>query len=246
MPQLMGIVNLTPDSFWEQSRFSNPASAFDRMLELYDDGASIADIGAVSSRPGAPEVPMEEEWKRLKPFLSLFGGNVPSELRISIDTTRSEIVRRSFDLIGNFIVNDISAGQDDPRMLGTVAELGLTYIAMHRRGDSRSMDSLTSYPRGVLREVSEFFSSFGEQARKEGVCDWILDPGFGFAKNDGQNLELLEHLSDFKVFGRPILAGISDKRFTSGRQAELYRKLVGQGADILRVHDVKTVLKYIN
>lgn len=221
----MGILNLTPDSFFESSRYN---------MDIFDSGADIVDIGAVSSRPGAPAVSRELEWSRLKPVLSA----LPAGKRISIDTTGSGIVRRAHALIGDFIVNDISAGEDDPKMLSTVAELGLPYIAMHKRGNPQSMDRLTDYD-DVVEDVMDYFRAFSLKAQDAGIQNWILDPGFGFAKNDWQNLSLLNNLERFKAFGRPVLVGIADKRFTHGQTEKMHREAVLHGADILRVHDVR-------
>lgn len=221
----MGILNLTPDSFFESSRYN---------MDIFDSGADIVDIGAVSSRPGAPAVSRELEWSRLKPVLSA----LPAGKRISIDTTGSGIVRRAHALIGDFIVNDISAGEDDPEMLSTVAELGLPYIAMHKRGNPQSMDRLTDYD-DVVEDVMDYFRAFSLKAQDAGIQNWILDPGFGFAKNDWQNLSLLNKLERFKAFGRPVLVGIADKRFTHGQTEKMHREAVLHGADILRVHDVR-------
>lgn len=221
----MGILNLTPDSFFESSRYN---------MDIFDSGADIVDIGAVSSRPGAPAVSRELEWSRLEPVLSA----LPARKRISIDTTGSGIVRRAHALIGDFIVNDISAGEDDPEMLSTVAELGLPYIAMHKRGNPQSMDRLTDYD-DVVEDVMDYFRAFSLKAQDAGIQNWILDPGFGFAKNDWQNLSLLNNLERFKAFGRPVLVGIADKRFTHGQTEKMHREAVLHGADILRVHDVR-------
>ena len=221
----MGILNLTPDSFFESSRYN---------MDIFDSGADIVDIGAVSSRPGAPSVSRELEWSRLEPVLSV----LPAGKRISIDTTGSGIVRRAHALIGDFIVNDISAGEDDPEMLSTVAELGLPYIAMHKRGNPQSMDRLTDYD-DVVEDVMDYFRAFSLKAQDAGIQNWILDPGFGFAKNDWQNLSLLNNLERFKAFGRPVLVGIADKRFTHGQTEKMHREAVLHGADILRVHDVR-------
>ena len=312
---LMGVVNLTPDSFREETRAMTPAAIRRRVKTLLGRGCGIIDFGAVSTRPGAADVPVETEWQRLEPALCLYrnGGIAPethatlgtvtedkprevpladtSEVRtrkglqsltggtvnevnggveragspkiydfwgaasetvsgaipsISIDTTNAGIVRRVYRRIGRFIVNDISAGEDDPAMLPTVAELGLPYIAMHKRGNPRSMDALADYPQGVVKAVDEYFEQFAAKAEKSGITEWILDPGFGFAKTAEQNWELLENLHVFKHFGRPILVGVADKRFThtpnlfapgqdTGSQyAE--RLAVERGADILRIH----------
>ena len=240
-PQLMGIVNLTPDSFYEPSRASGTEEALSRIRELLASGVDIIDLGAVSTRPGAADVPLEEEWRRLEEVLPrLKDAGFP----ISIDTTRAEIVRRAYDLTGSFIVNDISAGEDDARMLPAVAELGLPYIAMHKRGNPRCMDALTDYPKGVVEEVLEYFDSFAQKADSLGITNWILDPGFGFAKTAEQNWELLNRLPEFRRFGRPILVGVADKRFThtknpsTGHGGSRYAERLAArlGADILRVH----------
>lgn len=235
----MGIINLTPDSFFPDSRCSvqNAAARIARML---DDGADIIDIGAVSTRPGAGDVGTEEEWRRLSPVLPMLEG-----VRFSVDTTSAEIVRRVFREAGPFIVNDISAGEDDPEMLPAVAGLGLEYVAMHKRGNPRTMDSLCSYPRGIVAELAGYFQNFADRAEALGIRNWVLDPGFGFAKTEEQNLELLERLGEFKAFGRPILVGIADKRFTHGETEKYHRIALRNGADILRVHDVAAAKKLV-
>ena len=295
---LMGVVNLTPDSFREETRAMTPAAIKRRVKALMDRGCGIIDFGAVSTRPGAADVPVETEWQRLEPALRLYriggevgvrnGGIAPethatlgtvrggtvNEVNggveragspkisdfwgaasetvsgaippVSIDTTSAEIVRRTYGRIGRFIVNDISAGEDDPEMLPTVAELGLPYIAMHKRGNPRSMDALTEYPQGVVQAINDYFEQFAKKAEKLGIKEWILDPGFGFAKTAEQNWELLEKLPTLRHFGRPILVGVADKRFThtpnpfapgqvpSSQYAE--RLAEERGADILRIH----------
>jgi len=230
--RLMGIINLTPDSFWESSRY-DAAGALKRIEDMQKQGISLFDIGAVSTRPGAAEVSEEEEWNRLEPLLRI----LPEGLDFSIDTTRSSIVRKACNLAGKFIVNDISAGEDDPGMLSTVAELGLSYIAMHKRGNPRNMDNMCDYPQGITAAVMEYFDNFSKTASKAGLDDWILDPGFGFAKTPEQNMTLLQDLPVFKEFGKPVLVGISHKRFTRGREDECNRMAIRGGADILRVHE---------
>ena len=254
---LMGIINLTPDSFYGPSRVWSD-SGFDagalqaRIDDLQARGCSILDLGAVSTRPGAEDVSEEEEWRRLRPALrtAAEAGSSDSEglrtsgcrpLRISVDTTRSGIVRRVFDEIGPFIVNDISAGEDDADMLATVEELGLPYVAMHKRGGPQSMDSLTDYPEGVTAAVMQYFREFEVRAEQAGIDQWILDPGFGFAKTSEQNWQLLRDLEQFRVFGRPILAGVADKRFTkdplfNGGDLQCAERMAAQVADILRIH----------
>lgn len=254
-PVLMGIVNLTPDSFFAPSRAGSEEELRARVEDLLARGCTILDLGAVSTRPGAEEVSEEEEWRRLEPALEFLAGIRPAARRnkkfgerfrlcgslISVDTTRSGIVRRVHDATGPFIVNDISAGEDDPEMLSTVAELGLPFIAMHKRGNPRTMDALADYPQGVTAAVLEYFEGFAAKAAEAGISDWILDPGFGFAKTNEQNWELLRNLRQFKRFGVPVLAGVADKRFTkdprlSGGDPGLAERMAAECADILRIH----------
>lgn len=244
MLKIMGIINLTPDSFWASSRVS-ATDALPRMSGMAADGADIIDLGAVSTRPGAADVGVEEEWSRLEPVLrSLASDSVRSEYGLqatefSIDTTSAEIVRRAYDLIGSYIVNDISAGEDDPAMLSTVSELKLSYIAMHKRGNPRTMDSRCEYPEGVVAALDSYFEAFSAKAAELGIEDWILDPGLGFAKTPEQNWDLIGHLESFRHFAKPILIGAADKRFTRGDTENAHRLAVAHGADILRVHDVR-------
>ena len=234
MVKIMGIVNLTPDSFWAESRASE-GEALPRIARLLSDGADIIDIGAVSTRPGAAPVSEEQEWSRLAPVLARLDRGV----NISIDTTSAAVVRRAYEAFGPFTVNDISAGEDDPAMLHTVGELGLRYIAMHKRGNPRTMDSQCEYPDGVMAAIKEYFEEFDRRAGENGIKEWILDPGLGFAKTAEQNWEILENLEALRALGRPILIGAADKRFTGGDTERAHRIAIEHGADILRVHDVR-------
>lgn len=244
----MGVVNLTPDSFWAPSR-SSIDNSIPRIASMVADGADMIDLGAVSTRPGAGDVSVEEEWRRLEPTLKSLADRAVVEqyglawVEFSIDTTSSEIVRRAFDTFGRFIVNDISAGEDDPEMLGTVASLGLPYVAMHKRGNPRTMDSKCEYPTGVVAALKDYFVDFSRKALETGVNDWILDPGLGFAKTEAQNWEILENLEAFAEIGKPILIGAADKRFTHGDTEKANRLAISHGADILRVHDVKSAME---
>ena len=226
--QKMGIINLTPDSFHAPSRAQGREALLLRIDDLLSRGCSILDLGAVSTRPGAEDVPLEEEWRRLQPALRLSA----DAASISVDTVRSAIVRRVYGEIG----------EDDPARRSTVAELGLRVVAMHKRGNPRSMDSLTDYPEGVTAAVIRYFQEFELKAAQAGIREWILDPGFGFAKTSEQNWQLLRDLPRLKSLGRPVLAGVADKRFTkdplfNGGDPSLAEKLaVEGGADILRIH----------
>lgn len=248
MIKIMGVVNLTPDSFWAPSR-SSIDNSIPRIASMVADGADMIDLGAVSTRPGASDVSVEEEWRRLEPTLKSLADRAVVEqyglagVEFSIDTTSSEIVRRAFDTFGRFIVNDISAGEDDPEMLGTVASLGLPYVAMHKRGNPRTMDSKCEYPSGVIATLKDYFVDFSRKASEIGVNDWILDPGLGFAKTEAQNWEILENLEAFAEIGKPILIGAADKRFTHGDTEKANRLAISHGADILRVHDVKSAME---
>ena len=246
---IMGIVNLTDDSYFSASRCASPSQAVKLASRLVDEGASILDFGACSTRPGAEPVGAGEEWRRLRPALETVRKEFP-DVRISVDTYWSDVVRRAYDAIGVFIVNDISAGEDDPQMLPLVGRLGLTYVAMHKRGTPQTMQSMTDYE-DVTSEVADYFSDFSDRAGQSGVRDWILDPGFGFAKTLEQNYQLMRDLSRFKASfpSRKLLVGVSRKSMVyrllgitpeeslPATQA-LHLHALQNGADILRVHDV--------
>ena len=238
MIQIMAIVNLTPDSFFAPSRV-RAEEAQERIRSLCAAGAEIIDLGAISTRPGAADVDLEEEWRRLEPVVRAW--DAPALL--SVDTTRAEIVRRVYDCTGPFLVNDISAGEDDPDMLATVGRLGLPYVAMHKRGNPRSMDALCAYPEGVVPALVDYFKDFARKAEEYGIAEWVLDPGLGFAKTVEQNWEILEKLDWLRGFDRPILIGAADKRFTGGDTERAHRLALQHGADILRVHDVGAAMR---
>ena len=233
MTQIMAIVNLTPDSFFAPSRV-RAEEAQERVRSLRAEGADIIDLGAISTRPGAADVSLREEWRRLAPVVRAWDGSIP----LSVDTTRAEIVQRVYDGAGPFLVNDISAGEDDPDMLATVGRLGLPYVAMHKRGNPRTMDAQVDYPDGIMAALTAYFTDFARRAEEHGIADWILDPGLGFAKTAEQNWEILEKLDALQAFGRKILIGAADKRFTGGDTEKAHRLALSHGADILRVHDV--------
>ena len=244
---IMGIVNLTDDSYFAQSRCKGVDQALVLVEKMVADGAAIIDIGACSTRPGADVAGAQQEWARLSTVLPRIREAFP-DVRISIDTFWSDIVMRAYDQIGEFIVNDISAGEDDPGMLSVVGNLGLRYVAMHKRGTSQTMQSLTDYD-DVTASVLAYFEQFSEKAFDNGIKDWILDPGFGFAKTIEQNYQLLSQLDHFNAFDRPVLVGVSRKSMIykyfeitpeealPATQA-LHLKALQQGASILRVHDV--------
>ncbi len=251
---IIGIINLNDDSFYRHSRVENAGLFRGKAASMFEEGADIIDVGACSSRPGSVYPGDAEEWKRLQPFLKEIAANFQGR-RFSVDTFSSEIVRRAYDIIGPFIVNDITAGTADGRMLETVASLNLPYIAMHSRGDGRTMDSMCDYA-DVVEDVKDYFREFGRKAEETGVKEWILDPGFGFAKTVGQNLEMLARLSEFRELGRPVLVGISRKRMVweplgltpdscLDATLVLQGQAVLQGAAYLRVHDVAAFRNYL-
>ena len=251
--ELMGIVNLTDDSYFAQSRCADVDAALRRVEKMVGDGADIIDVGACSSRPGSVPVGADEEWRRLEPVLHVLRCNFP-ELRISVDTYWASVVENVHGLIGDFIVNDISAGEDDPQMLPTVGELGLTYVAMHKRGTPQTMQQMTEY-HDVVADVKAYFDDFSAKAESFGIKDWILDPGIGFAKTIEQNYDIVRRLEEFKSVrtadgsSPEILIGVSRKsliyKYLNISPAEslpatqvLHFAALQNGADILRVHDV--------
>ena len=245
---LLGIVNLTDDSYYAPSRVQGTDALLERVGKMVEEGMDRVDIGACSTRPGSAPVGVEEEWNRLKPALQAIRKAFP-DLPVSIDTYWSVVVERAYNLIGPFMVNDISAGAFDPEMLPLVGKLGLPYIAMHMRGTPETMQSLTDYPKGVTAEVLRYFREFAKRAAKAGVTDWILDPGFGFAKTVKQNWTLLQELDQLHALQMPILVGVSRKsmiyrRFSITPEESLPATQVAhymalqRGATWLRVHDV--------
>ena len=252
---IMGIVNLNIDSFFSGSRTSG-ADAVARAHQMWADGADVVDLGACSTRPGSTQPDVEEEWKRLQPVLQEMAGQaghdvIPGSDRVSlsVDTFRAEIVRRTYETIGPFLVNDISAGEMDLEMLEPVGRLGLPYVAMHMRGTPETMQQLTDYD-DVVKEVIRYFKEFSKKAADAGIREWILDPGFGFAKTIAQNYELLNRLSEVsEAFTQEILVGLSRKSMIykvlgitpeeamPSTQVLNFRALQG-GATWLRVHDV--------
>lgn len=255
----MGIINITEDSFFSGSRVSTQEEIEARISQMVAEGADILDFGACSTRPGSTPIAEEEEWRRIAlalEALKKFSGERGFTPMVSIDTFRSEIVRRTYDQVGSFIVNDISAGEDDTQMLSTVGELGLKYIAMHKRGTPATMQQHCDYE-DLVGDIIRYFEEFNIRAAESGVEEWILDPGFGFSKTIEQNYQLLEELERFKVLGREILVGISRKSFIYKRlgitpeealpaTTELHRLAIARGANILRVHDVATAKTLIH
>ena len=250
-PQVMAIVNVTPDSFYAGSRTRTPETIERRILEAVGEGATILDVGGYSSRPGAAEVPVEEEWARVKAGVGAARRLAPDAV-VSVDTFRSEVARRVLDAFGPVIINDISAGELDPQMLDVVARYEVPYIAMHMKGDPQTMQSLTEYRRDITTEVVSYFRERVERFLAAGIRREriILDPGFGFAKTVDQNYELLSGLHRLCELGFPVLAGLfrQSVRFKApatrprgvlARHGRRGWECLRQGARILRVHDVR-------
>lgn len=247
-PKVMGILNLTPDSFFEGSRVpTDKKSVLEEAEKKIKEGADFLDLGGYSTRPGAGDISVAEEIARVVPAISEIKKHFP-EILLSIDTFRSQVAKVAIEA-GAELINDISAGNLDPEMLPLVAKLGVPYIAMHMKGTPQTMQSETTYS-DLVPDVLVYFSEKIEQFRKLGIKDVILDPGFGFAKTREQNFELLRNLSSFKRLGSPILVGVSRKSMIyktleiSANEAlngttALNMFALLQGADILRVHDVK-------
>ena len=248
-PQIMAIVNVTNDSFFDGGRFTGEDAIAARVSQVVDEGAAIVDIGGYSSRPNATDVSIEEEWLRVKCGLSVVR-RLAEGVAVSIDTFRAEVARRAVEEFGEVIINDISAGEIDPDIIDVVAKYRLPYVAMHMRGTPQTMLSMTDYPRGVTEEVCDYFQERVAYLRERGVEQIVLDPGFGFAKTTEQNYELLAGLNRLCDLGYPVLAGLSRKSMIykvldvtpaealNGTTA-LNWEALRQGATILRVHDVR-------
>ncbi len=253
-PTVMGILNITPDSFYDGGRYKNTDEALKQAEKMLIEGATFIDIGAYSSRPGAADVNLENELKNAIPIIELVSKEFPQAI-ISIDTFRAKVAEEAISA-GAHIVNDISSGDDDKEMFATVSKLKAPYIMMHKKGSPQNMQHNPLYENVVL-EVMNYFTEKVAAANTAGIVDVILDPGFGFGKNLHHNYQLLNALNDFQIFGLPILAGISRKKMIQKIIAtDVQNSLNGttaantiailNGATILRVHDVKEAVECIN
>ncbi len=252
-PLVMGILNATPDSFFNKGADSSHAAVLKLAEKMLNEGATILDIGGVSTRPGAEEVSTEEELQRIIPVINLLAKHFP-EAWLSADTYHATIAREAVGA-GVSIINDISGGDLDAAMLKTVASLKVPYIAMHMQGSPRTMQEAPHYD-DVLKKVFDCLKEKTLQCNAAGIHDLILDPGFGFGKTVMHNYSLLSNLSTFRVMGRPLLVGISRKSMVcrplsvnpdkalNGTTA-LHMVALHQGATILRVHDVKEAVEVI-
>ena len=253
-PRVMGILNVTPDSFYAGSRTQTEAEIVRRVKQIVSEGAAIIDIGAYSSRPTADNVSAREEMERLRMGLKILFEIQPDAV-VSVDTFRADVARMCVEEYGVAIINDIAAGEMDANMFHTVAALNVPYIMMHMQGTPQSMQQHPHYD-NLLKEVFLYFARKVQQLRDLGVKDIILDPGFGFGKTMEHNYELLSHLEEFRIFELPLLVGVS-------RKSMIYRLLditpqealngttvldticLLKGADILRVHDVKEAVETV-
>lgn len=251
-PAVMGILNLTPDSFSDGGRVRDPEHALDLALAMAEDGAALIDVGGESTRPGATPVPVEEELRRVLPVLRRMAGKLP--VPVSIDTRHASVARAALDA-GAAVVNDVSALAHDPAMGGVVADGAAGVVLMHMRGDPTTMTALARYA-SVGRDVAAELSSAVERARKAGIPDEsvVVDPGIGFAKNANHSLALLKDLGPLVALGFPVLVGPSRKRFLSAvLDVPPHERLAGTlaacvtaylgGARIFRVHDVRPAVQ---
>lgn len=254
-PLIMGIINVTTDSFFDGSQFRMKSKIARRAEQILEDGGAIIDIGACSTRPGSIPVDEDQEIKRLTKALSVIRKKFPDAV-ISVDTFRANVAKVVHSNFGIDIINDISAGELDTEMFKTVADLKLIYVLMHMKGTPYNMQENPKYESNIIKELFGFFTQKIEKLKLLGVKDIIIDPGFGFGKNADHNYTLLKNLESFKVFELPILAGIS-------RKSMVYKLLntcpshalngttvlntiaLQNGAKILRVHDVKEAAEAI-
>ncbi|WP_276367127.1 dihydropteroate synthase [Chryseolinea sp. H1M3-3] len=246
-PKIMGILNITPDSFYDGGRYDSEGVILSQVERMMKEGATFIDVGGYSSRPGADEIPVEEETRRITNAIQVIKKKIP-EAVISIDTFRSEVAYAAVNE-GAAMINDISGGELDTAMFEMVSKLQIPYVMMHMRGDPRTMTKLTEYE-NVVKDVADYFHSKIGNLNTLGVKDIIIDPGFGFAKTIEQNFKLLSALEYFKIFGRPILVGLSRKSMIwktlsttpdlalNGTTCLNTISLI-KGANILRVHDVR-------
>lgn len=253
IPLVMGILNVTPDSFYDGGKFTTEEGILERVKKMLEEGASIIDVGAYSSRPGAADITIKEELNRLIPAIRLIKKEFPGCI-ISADTFRAEVAARAVEN-GADIINDIGGGTLDAEMFKTIAALKVPYILMHIKGTPQNMKTKALYS-DVVKEVMFYFSEKAGQLKAMGVNDIIIDPGFGFGKTAVHNYQLINHIDDFKIFDLPVLAGVSRKSMINEvlgiKAAEalngttvLNTLALLKGANILRVHDVKEAVEAV-
>ena len=252
-PKVMGILNITPDSFYDGGRYKNDTSILNQVESMLNEGATFIDVGAYSSRPGADHVTETEELKRIIPIVELLVTKFP-DINLSIDTFRSKVAKECISS-GATLINDISAGKLDNKMLEIVGELGVPYVMMQMKGTPQTMQQFTDYE-DLIKDINYYFSERVAEARSHKINDIIIDPGFGFSKTLEQNYELLKHLELLNMIELPILVGVSRKSMiykllnTNPNEAlngttSLNTIALLKGANILRVHDVKEAMECI-
>jgi dihydropteroate synthase len=252
-PKVMGILNVTPNSFYDGGKYADEKSVLHQAEKMLEDGATFIDVGAYSSKPNAEFVSEDEELHRLIPVVALLVKEFP-EIILSIDTFRSKVAKTAVET-GAAIINDISAGNLDLEMIKTVAKLQVPYLMMHLKGTPQTMQGLTQYD-DIVKEISLYFAQKISEARSLGINDLIIDPGYGFAKTREQNFEVLRKSELFQNLGVPILAGLSRKSMiyktlnTTANEAlngtsVLNTLALTKGANMLRVHDVKEAMETI-
>ena len=253
-PKVMGILNLTPDSFYDGGKFSSEKKILTHVVSMLENGMDILDVGGYSSRPGAKNISVKEEEKRVIPILKHLRKEF-KDLIISVDTFRSEIARKSIEN-GADIINDISAGEIDEEIMKVVSEYNIPYIIMHMKGDPQTMQKNPNYD-DVCREIITYLAQRVKKAREFKINDLIIDPGFGFGKTLQHNYEVLSNLHHFKMIDLPLLVGFSrksmitkaleiEKEFALNGTSVLNTIALMKGAKILRVHDVKEAKECIN
>ena len=254
IPKVMGILNITPDSFYTGSRYIADEEILKAAIEMLGDGADILDIGGYSSRPGAKDISPEEESKRVLKAIKLINRELPQAI-ISVDTFRADVARQAVVECGASMINDISGGDADNKMFSVLENLNVPYIMMHMKGNPRTMQDNPVYE-DVVADILKWFGERIFKLKSAGVKDLIIDPGFGFGKTIDQNFELLKRLGDFSIAGLPVLVGVSRKSMIwktlnitadvalNGTTA-LNAVVLFNGADILRVHDVKEAVQTV-
>jgi dihydropteroate synthase len=254
IPKVMGILNITPDSFYKGSRYNTEEDILRAATRMLEDGADILDIGGFSSRPGAKDITAEEESIRVLKAIKLISRNFPEAI-ISVDTFRADIAREAVVGCGAHLINDISGGDADSKMFLTVEKLNVPYILMHMKGDPRTMQNKPVYD-DVVADILKWFGERIFKLQNAGLKDIIIDPGFGFGKTMDHNFDLLRRLGDFSITGLPVIVGISRKSMVwktlnisvdealNGTTA-LNAIALFNGADILRVHDVKEAVQTV-
>ena len=254
IPKVMGILNITPDSFYTGSRYNTEEDILRAAVRMMEEGADILDIGGYSSRPGAADISQEEEGKRVLKAINLISRELPKAI-ISIDTFRADVAREAIIESGAHMINDISGGDADSEMFSVVEKLNVPYIMMHMKGDPLTMQDNPVYD-DVVADILKWFGEKIFRLQSAGVKDIIIDPGFGFGKTSDHNFELLQRLGDFSIAGLPLLVGVSRNsmiwktlRITADEALNgttaLNAIALSNGADILRVHDVKEAVQTV-